>query len=82
MEDSLDMVALEKTEGFKEQYHVLQEALSPIEGIGPADITIFELEERAKKGQINEIIVATNSSMEGDAIALYIRQRLQKYPSS
>jgi len=80
VEDSLDVLALEKTAGFIGIYHVLQGALSPIEGIGPDDIKIFELEERVKKGQIAEIIVATNPSMEGDATALYIRQRLQKYP--
>jgi len=80
VEDPLDMVALEKTDGFRGQYHVLQGALSPIEGIGPDDIKIYELEERVKRGEITEIIVATNPSMEGDATALYLRQRLDKYP--
>lgn len=80
VEDSLDVLALEKTAGFVGIYHVLQGALSPIEGIGPDDITIFELEERIIKGEIHEVIVATNPSMEGDATALYLRQRLQKYP--
>lgn len=80
VEDPLDMVALEKTAGFKGQYHVLQGALSPIEGIGPDDIKIYELEERVKNGGIAEVIVATNPSMEGDATALYLRQRLDKYP--
>jgi recombination protein RecR len=80
VEDSLDVLALEKTAGFTGLYHVLQGALSPIEGIGPDDITLSELEERVKKGEVAEIIVATNPSMEGDATALYIRQRLQKYP--
>jgi len=80
VEDPLDMVALEKTDGFKGLYHVLHGALSPIEGIGPDDIKIYELEERVKNGGITEIIVATNPSMEGDATALYLRQRLDKYP--
>jgi recombination protein RecR len=80
VEDPLDMVALEKTAGFKGQYHVLQGVLSPIEGIGPDDIKIYELEERVKNGEITEVIVATNPSMEGDATALYLRQRLDKYP--
>ena len=80
VEDPLDMVALEKTAGFKGQYHVLQGVLSPIEGIGPDDINIYELEERVKRGGITEVIVATNPSMEGDATALYLRQRLDKYP--
>jgi len=80
VEDPLDMVALEKTAGFKGQYHVLQGVLSPIEGIGPDDIKIYELEERVNNGEITEVIVATNPSMEGDATALYLRQRLDKYP--
>jgi len=80
VEDPLDMVALEKTDGFKGLYHVLHGALSPIEGIGPDDIKIYELEERVKNGGIAEIIIATNPSMEGDATALYLRQRLDKYP--
>ena len=80
VEDSLDVLALEKTAGFMGMYHVLLGALSPIEGIGPDDIKIFELEERVKGGQIKEVVVATNPSMEGDATALYIRQRLEKYP--
>ncbi len=80
VEDPLDVVALEKTDGFRGQYHVLHGVLSPIEGIGPDDIKIYELEERVKKGGIVEVIVATNPSMEGDATALYLRQRLDKYP--
>jgi len=80
VEEPLDVLALEKTVGFFGLYHVLQGALSPIEGIGPDDIRIFELENRVKQGVIKEVIVATNPSMEGDATALYIRQRLEKYP--
>jgi len=80
VEDSLDVLALEKTVGFFGQYHVLHGALSPIEGIGPEDIKLLELENRVAAGGITEVIVATNPSMEGDATALYIRQRLSKYP--
>ena len=80
VEDPLDVLALEKTIGYFGQYHVLHGTLSPIEGIGPDDIRIYELEERAKQGDVEEVIVATNPSMEGDATALYIRQRLEKYP--
>jgi len=79
VEDPMDVIALEKTAGYSGQYHVLHGALSPIEGIGPDNIKIHELEERIKKGGIAEVIVATNPSMEGDATALYIRQRLEKY---
>ena len=80
VEDSLDVLALEKTVGYFGQYHVLHGVLSPIEGIGPDDIRIYELEMRIKTGSVEEVIVATNPSMEGDATALYIRQRLEKYP--
>ena len=79
VEDPLDLVALEKTAGYKGRYHVLQGALSPIEGVGPDDIRIRELEERVGNGGITEVIIATNPSMEGDATALYIRQRLNKF---
>jgi recombination protein RecR len=58
---------------------VLHGALSPIEGITPDDLKIRELVERVEKGEIKEIIVATNPSMEGDATALYLRQRLDKF---
>jgi recombination protein RecR len=80
VEDPMDVLALERTAGFMGRYHVLHGALSPIEGIGPDDLRIAELEERVKGGAIKEVIVATNPSMEGDATALYLRQRLEIYP--
>jgi recombination protein RecR len=80
VEDPMDVLAMERTAGFLGRYHVLHGALSPIEGIGPDDLRIAELEERVKGGTIKEIIVATNPSMEGDATALYLRQRLEDYP--
>lgn len=80
VEDPLDVLALEKTVGFFGLYHVLHGVLSPIEGIGPDDIRVRELEARVASGEINEVIVATNPSMEGDATALFIRQRLERYP--
>jgi len=79
VEDPLDVLALERTAGFGGRYHVLHGALSPIEGIGPDDLKITELVERVKGGLIKEIIVATNPSMEGDATALYLRQRLESF---
>lgn len=80
VEEPLDVIALERTGGFTGRYHVLQGALSPIEGIGPEDLRIDELVARVRDGQIQEIIVATNPSMEGDATALYIRHRLEAFP--
>ena len=80
VEEPLDVIALERTGGFSGRYHVLQGALSPIEGIGPDDLRINELEVRIRDGNVQEVIVATNPSMEGDATALYIRHRLENYP--
>ncbi len=80
VEEPMDVLALERTDGFGGRYHVLHGALSPIEGVGPDDLRIAELEQRVKGGIIKEIIVATNPSMEGDATALYLRQRLAAYP--
>jgi recombination protein RecR len=80
VEEPLDVLALEKTGGFMGKYHVLHGALSPIEGIGPDDLKIRPLVERVKAGNIKEVIIATNPSMEGDATALYIKQQLLAVP--
>jgi recombination protein RecR len=77
VEEALDVVALERTDGFHGKYHVLQGVLSPIEGIGPDDLKIKDLVGRVSKGEIKEVILATNPSMEGDATALYLRQQLE-----
>jgi recombination protein RecR len=79
VEEALDVLALERTAGYHGRYHVLHGALSPIEGIGPDDLKIHPLIERVKGGQVKEIIIATNPSMEGDATALYLSQQLQPY---
>jgi recombination protein RecR len=76
VEEPLDVLAMERTEGFHGRYHVLGGALSPIEGIGPEDLKIRQLLERVRAGGINEVILATNPSMEGDATAMYLRQQL------
>ena len=76
VEEPLDVLALERTGGFHGRYHVLHGVLSPIEGIGPDDLKIRPLIERVKRGNVHEIILATNPSMEGDATALYIQQQL------
>lgn len=77
VEAALDVVALERVGFYKGRYHVLHGVLSPIEGIGPDDLKIKSLLLRVQKGGIEEVIVATNPSMEGDATALYLRQQLQ-----
>jgi recombination protein RecR len=76
VEDALDVLSLERTAGFQGKYHVLHGALSPIEGVGPDDLKIRPLFERVAHGEVREVILATNPSMEGDATALYLSQRL------
>lgn len=77
VEEALDVLALERTGGYRGKYHVLQGVLSPIEGIGPDDLKIKELLARVGMGEIKEVILATNPSMEGDATALYLQQHLE-----
>ena len=77
VEEALDVLALERTGGFQGKYHVLQGVLSPIEGIGPDDLKIKQLLARVSQGEVKEVILATNPSMEGDATALYLRQQLE-----
>jgi recombination protein RecR len=77
VEEALDVLALERTGGYRGKYHVLQGVLSPIEGIGPDDLKIKQLIGRVGQGEINEVILATNPSMEGDATALYLQQHLE-----
>ena len=76
LEDALDVLALERMGAYQGKYHVLQGVLNPIEGIGPDDIKIRPLIDRVARGGVREVILATNPSMEGDATALYIGQRL------
>ncbi len=79
VEDPMDVLALERTSGFLGKYHVLHGALSPIEGVGPEDLHITELLERVQNDGVDEVILATNPNMEGDATAMYLRQQLQLY---
>jgi recombination protein RecR len=76
VEEPLDVLAIERTGVFQGKYHVLRGALSPIEGIGPDDLTIQELLGRVQAGGIDEVILATNPSMEGDATAMYLQRHL------
>ncbi|MBN2046464.1 MAG: recombination protein RecR [Anaerolineaceae bacterium] len=77
VEEPLDVLALERTDGFFGKYHVLHGVLSPIEGIGPEDLRISELLRRLQDGKVKELIIATNPSMEGDATALYLRKQIE-----
>ena len=76
VEEPLDLVAIESSGGFNGHYHVLHGAISPLDGIGPDDLTINLLIDRVKRENVLEVIVATNATLEGDATAMEIRQRL------
>ena len=76
VEEPMDVLAIERTGAYQGKYHVLMGVLSPIDGIGPDQIKIFPLLERLKLGEVKEVIIATNPSMEGDATALYLQQRI------
>lgn len=77
VEEALDVLALERVGAYSGKYHVLHGVLSPIEGVGPGDLKIDPLIARAASGGVREVILATNPSMEGDATALYLQQRLR-----
>lgn len=77
VEEAQDVVAIEKTREFRGLYHVLQGSISPMEGKGPADLTVKELLQRVTDGSVQEIIVATNPDVEGETTALYLARLLQ-----
>lgn len=77
VEDPRDVVAMERTREYKGTYHVLHGVISPIDGIGPNDIKIKELLDRIKDGNIEEVILATNPNVEGEATAMYISKILK-----
>lgn len=74
VESPQDVLAIEQTLSYKGQYFVLMGHLSPIDGIGPDEIGLHELEIRLQEGKINEVILATNPTVEGEATAHYIAQ--------
>src|ERR687895_112493 len=77
VEEPRDLVAVEKTGEFKGRYHVLQGAISPIEGVGPEQLRIRELLERIGSEGIEEVILCTNPNLEGEATALYLGRLLK-----
>lgn len=80
VEEPLDVLAVEKTGAYRGLYHVLHGAISPIEDIGPEDLKIAPLIERLRSGEVNELIVATNPSLEGEATAMYLQKQLLTLP--
>ncbi len=76
VEESKDVVAIERTREFRGRYHVLGGAISPLEGIGPEQLRIRELLARLEDGVVTEIILATDPNIEGDATAAYLTRML------
>ncbi|MCA1981735.1 recombination mediator RecR [Nocardioides nematodiphilus] len=79
VEEYKDVVAIERTREFKGRYHVLGGAISPIDGIGPDQLRIRELMSRLTDTQINEIILATDPNLEGEATATYLTRQLSPF---
>ena len=77
VEDPLDVWAIEKSGGFGGLYHVLHGVIAPLDNIGPEELKIRELLPRLKNGEVTELIMATNPSMEGEATAMYIQRLVQ-----
>lgn len=80
VEEPLDVVALEKTGVFKGLYHVLGGVISPLDGIGPDQLTIKQLIDRTQRDEVTELIIATNPVTEGEATAMYIHKQLENQP--
>lgn len=77
VEEAADIFAFEKLREYRGLYHVLGGALSPLEGVGPEDLTIPQLLTRLRSGEIQEVIVATNPNLEGEATAMYLSKVLK-----
>ncbi|NLC56416.1 MAG: recombination protein RecR [Armatimonadetes bacterium] len=75
--ETRDLAAMEKTNEFKGVYHVLQGVISPMDGIGPELLKIRELLRRLEDGEVKEVILATNPTIEGDATALYLARLIK-----
>ncbi len=80
VEEASDIGAIERAGEFRGVYHVLGGRLSPLDGVGPENLTISALESRAGGGEIREVIIATNPSIEGEATALYVQRKISKLP--
>ncbi|HPA86527.1 MAG TPA: recombination mediator RecR [Bacteroidales bacterium] len=79
VENIQDVMAIENTRQFRGLYHVLGGIISPVDGIGPADLKIDSLEDKVRNGGISEVILALSTTMEGDTTNFYIFRRLSNY---
>ncbi len=77
VEQPQDVAAMERSNGYQGLYHVLHGVLSPLDGIGPENLRIRELFQRLQQESVNEVILATNSNVEGEATATYLAQLLK-----
>lgn len=80
VESVRDVMAIENTQQFNGLYHVLGGIISPMDGIGPDDLTIEALVEKVKSGEINELVFALSATMEGDTTNFYIYRKISDYP--
>ena len=77
VEQPIDLISIERTNEFRGLYHVLGGALSPIDGVDPGDLRSAELLRRVRDGEIQEVVLATNTTMTGEATASYLAQQLR-----
>ncbi|CAB5088662.1 Recombination protein RecR [Olavius algarvensis associated proteobacterium Delta 3] len=80
VEQAGDMISIERSGAFRGCYHVLSGVLSPMDGVGPEDIRVHELIRRAASGKIREVLLATGTSVEGEATAAYLQEQLTPLP--
>ncbi|HKD03487.1 MAG TPA: recombination mediator RecR [Terriglobales bacterium] len=78
VEEPTNIAAIEKTKHFNGTYHVLHGSLSPLHGVGPDQLRITNLLRRVESGQVDEVIIATNPTVEGEATAVYLSQQLRR----
>ncbi|MCD6194228.1 MAG: recombination protein RecR [Candidatus Aminicenantes bacterium] len=80
VEEPYNIASIEKSGVYQGRYHVLRGALSPLKGIGPDELKIDSLIRRVEKGQFEEVIIATNTTSEGEATAVYLARKLKPFP--
>ncbi len=80
VEQPADLLAIEKTDSYRGHYHILHGVLSPIDGIGPEEIKVRELLARLQNGAVSEVLIATSSTVPGEATASFLIDRLQHLP--
>ena len=79
VESVRDVLSIENTNTYNGLYHVLEGIISPMDGVGPSDLPIAELEERVAQGDVKEVVLALSTSMEGETTAFFLYNRLKKY---